>query len=150
MTLEPFLPEAESEEEQAETRTVRRRFWIAVALTLPLVVIAMAPHVLGLHASVKTARRLRWLALTRATPVVLWAATDDYGRRWMAVVRRSPNMYTLIGLGVTVAYLYSAVATFAPSLFPPAMRDANGQLACISRPRSSSSPKSGNAGRWRV
>jgi Cu+-exporting ATPase len=126
MALEPLLPETDAE--QDETRAVRRRFWIAVALTAPLVFIAMSPHVFGLHAGADVARRLRWLEFLLATPVVLWAAADYYRRGWMGIIRRSPNMYTLIGLGVAVAYLYSAVATFAPALFPPPMRDANGQI----------------------
>jgi Cu+-exporting ATPase len=132
MALEPLV--SVNDQEQGETRAVRHRSWLAVVLTVPVVVIAMAPHLLGQHATGATAYRLRWLELVLATPVVLWAAADYYRRGWLGVIRRSANMYTLIGLGVGVSYLYSAIATFAPALFPSAMRDANGQVGVYFEP----------------
>jgi Cu+-exporting ATPase len=99
-----------------------RRFWISAALAAPLFVLAMAPMVglpfrdwIGERASV-------WIELVLATPVVLWAALPFFERGWQSVVNRSPNMWTLISLGVGAAYGYSLVATFFPNIFPHSMR----------------------------
>jgi Cu+-exporting ATPase len=126
MALEPELP-AEQEDDR-EIRRVRTKFWIALAFTLPVVGIAMLPHLLDLHVSEASAQVLRGAELLLSAPVVLWAALDYYRRGWMGVVNRSPNMYTLIGLGVIVAFLYSIVATAAPQAFPTEMRDAHGMV----------------------
>lgn len=126
MALEPLMPT--ETEDDGELRSVRRRFWIAAALSLPLVTLAMLPHLLDLHLSGRVAQLLRGAELLLSAPVVLWAAAGYYRRGWMGVTNRSPNMYTLIGLGVTVAYLYSVFATFAPASFPPQMRDAHGMV----------------------
>jgi P-type Cu+ transporter len=126
MTLEPLMP-TEAEDDRA-LRSVKSRFWIAAALSLPVVVIAMLPHALDLHLTPAAARALRAAELILTLPVVLWAGADYYRRGWMGVIRRSPNMYTLIGLGVLVAYLYSLFATFVPDAFPPEMRDDHGMV----------------------
>ena len=78
--------------------------------------------------SVALARTLRTLEIVLSAPVVLWAALDYYRRGWLGVVNRAPNMYTLIGLGVIVASLYSLAATFFPGLFPPGMRNDHGMV----------------------
>ncbi len=126
MALEPEVP-AEQEDDR-EIRKVRTKFWIALAFALPVVGIAMLPHLLNLHVSEAGARVLRGAELLLSAPVVLWAALDYYRRGWMGVVNRSPNMYTLIGLGVIVAFLYSIVATAVPQAFPTEMRDAHGMV----------------------
>src|SRR5688572_17039103 len=126
MALEPEVP-AEQEDDR-EIRKVRTRFWIALAFALPVVGIAMLPHLLDLHVSEAGAQVLRGAELLLSAPVVLWAALDYYRRGWMGVVNRSPNMYTLIGLGVIVAFIYSIVATAAPQAFPTEMRDAHGMV----------------------
>lgn len=126
MALEPEMPS--EEEDDTELRRVRSKFWLALALTAPVVMIAMLPHILDLHLSNAAARWLRGLELVLSAPVVLWTALDYYRRGWMGVVNRSPNMYTLIGLGVAVAFLYSIVATFLPQAFPPEMRDEHGMV----------------------
>ncbi|HEX7114877.1 MAG TPA: copper-translocating P-type ATPase [Steroidobacter sp.] len=126
MALEPQMPSAH--EEDSELRLVRRKFWIALALALPVVALAMVPHVLDLHLSYAASRTMRWAELLLSLPVVLWAAADYYRRGWMGVVNRSPNMYTLIGLGVLVAFVYSLLATLAPQLFPGEMRDEHGMV----------------------
>jgi P-type Cu+ transporter len=95
---------------------------------LPLVLIAMVPHLFDMHFAASTAITLRWTELFLSAPVVLWAGASYYRRGWFGVVNRSPNMYTLIGLGVIVAYLYSLFATFTPTSFPPEMRDAHGMV----------------------
>lgn len=126
MALEPMLPA--DEEADAELRGVRRRFWIAAALSLPLLLVAMVPHLTGMHFGLATAQVLRWMELLLAAPLVLWLGRGYYRRGWSGVVNRSPNMYTLIGLGVLVAFVYSLVVMFAPALFPPRMRDANDMI----------------------
>ena len=97
-------------------------------LAAPVMVIAMLPHLLELHLSPGASAALRYTELLLTTPVVLWAGADYYRRGWLGVVNRSPNMYTLIGLGVLVAYCFSLFATFAPQTFPPQMRDAHGRV----------------------
>ncbi len=126
MTLEPLMPM--DAEDDGALRSVRRRFWISAALALPVLVVAMLPHLLNLHLSLAAAQSVRAVELIFSAPVVLWAAADYYRRGWTGVRNRSPNMYTLIGLGVIVAYLYSLTATFAPDLFPAEMRDEHGMV----------------------
>jgi P-type Cu+ transporter len=126
MALEPLMPT--ETEDDSDLRRVRRTFWISFGLAIPVVTLGMAPHVLDLALSHATMRTLRFLELLLAAPIVLWAAVDYYCRGWLGIVNRTPNMYTLIGLGVIVAFLYSIVATFAPELFPAAMRDENGMV----------------------
>src|SRR6185369_18098186 len=120
MALEPEMPS--EHEDDSEIHRVRNKFWISLALSLPVVVIAMVPHLFDIGLSNAAAGWLRAVELLLSAPVVLWAALDYYRRGWLGVVNRSPNMYTLIGLGVAVAFIYSLVATFAPQLFPSEMR----------------------------
>lgn len=124
MSLEPLDPAADQDD--GELAKIRRRFWIAAAFSSPLVVLAMLPHLVELHVSPTVAGALRTMELFLSAPVVLWAAMDYYRRGWMGFRNRSPNMYSLIGLGVVVAYAYSLYATLAPDAFPVAMRDAHG------------------------
>jgi P-type Cu+ transporter len=126
MALEPLMPTEAADD--SELRSVRRRFWISAALGVPLIAITMLPHLLNLHFSAGTAQILRGLEIVLSAPVVGWAGLEYYRRGWLGVRNRSPNMYTLIGLGVIVAYLYSFIATFAPAAFPPAMRDEHGMI----------------------
>ncbi|HEY6892727.1 MAG TPA: heavy metal translocating P-type ATPase, partial [Rhodanobacteraceae bacterium] len=126
MALEPMMPSAD--EDDSELTSVRRRFLISAAAALPLLGIAMGPHLFGLHVDRASAGILRWTEMLLSAPLVLWAGLDYYRRGWLGVVHRSPNMYTLIGLGVLVAFLYSVVATFAPSFFPAPMRDDHGRV----------------------
>jgi Cu+-exporting ATPase len=127
MALEPLMP-TEVPEEDSKLRSVKRRFWISAALSLPVVAIGMLPHVLDLHLTLAAARWLRGAELVLTLPIVAWAGADYYRRGWLGIVNRSPNMYTLIGLGVLVAYLYSLFATFAPTAFPPEMRAEHGMV----------------------
>ena len=126
MALEPEMP-SEHEDESA-LKLVQRKFWIAFALTVPVLAVAMIPHVFDLGLSHATSQLLRGVELLLTAPVVLWAALDYYRRGWIGVVHRAPNMYTLIGLGVTVAFVYSLVATFAPGLLPAEMKDEHGMV----------------------
>jgi P-type Cu+ transporter len=126
MALEPLMPT--DTEDDSEIRSVRRRFWIALALALPAMVIAMVPHLFAMSLSHGTESILTLLELAFSAPVVLWAAIPYYRRGWLGIVHRAPNMYTLIGLGVIVAFTYSLVATFAPGAFPAQMRDEHGMV----------------------
>lgn len=126
MALEPLLPAASGDD--SEVRAVRLKFWISLALALPVVVLGMGPHLFDFASTHEQARTLRYIELALTAPIVLWAAADYYRRGWLGVINRAPNMYTLIGLGVLVAMLYSVVATFLPNVFPPQMRDAHGMV----------------------
>ncbi|MCM2330383.1 MAG: heavy metal translocating P-type ATPase [Pseudomonas sagittaria] len=113
MTLEPVLPELE-EEENPELKDFTRRFWWTLPLTVIVTVLAMAGHQLQLvHGALQN-----WVELAIATPVALWAGWPFYVRCIRSMIQRSPNMWTLIGLGTAAAYLYSVVATLAPGVFP--------------------------------
>ena len=127
MALEPEIPTAVDDD--SDSRQVRRKFWIALAFALPAMLIAMIPHLFHIEMTQTAARGLRYLELIFTLPVVSWAALDDYRRGWLGVTNRSPNMYTLIGLGVIVAFIYSLIATFAPHRFPREMLDAHGMIA---------------------
>src|SRR5579859_7980830 len=113
MALEPRTATAE-EPENPELADMRRRFWVSLSLTAPLVVLAM-----GNWGPV-------WLQLALATPVVLWGGWPFFVRAWSSVVNRALNMFTLIGMGVGVAYIYSLVAALAPRIFPDSFRGAGG------------------------
>jgi Cu+-exporting ATPase len=126
MALEPLLPT--EAEDDSDLRAIRRKFSISATLTVPVVLVAMLPHLVNLHLTLAEARVLRGVELVFTAPVVLWAAADYYRRGWLGLKNRSPNMYTLIGLGVAVACLYSVLATFSPAAFPPEMRDAHGMV----------------------
>ncbi len=129
MALEPRAA-TEGEEENLELRDMTRRFWFAAVLTLPLVLLAMG-DALGspwLSRLVSTPTRM-FLELGLATPVCVWAAWPFYTRAVLSVKNRSLNMFTLIGLGVFVAYAYSVVATLFPEIFPGSFRDAEGGVA---------------------
>ncbi len=129
MALERRVPAAV--EDTAELDAVMRRFWACAMLSLPLIVFAMAPHVESVGRLVDgiSPRAVRWIELALASPVVLWGGASYFTRGWAGAVARSPNMYTLIGLGVGVAYAYSLLAALAPDRFPSAFRDQAGQVA---------------------
>ncbi len=129
MALEPMTVLAE-EEENPELRDMTRRFWVSTALTLPLVIIAMGHFLPGRPLERLLARGpLGWIELALATPVVLWGGWPFFVRGWYSVVNRSLNMFTLIALGVGVAYVYSVIAVLFPHVFPPSFRDEADQVA---------------------
>ncbi|MGV1791725.1 heavy metal translocating P-type ATPase [Rhizobium sp. A37_96] len=122
MALEPMGVPAADEGPNPELVDFTRRLWISAALSLPLLVISMGPMI-GLPMRDWIGEPFAtWVELILATPVVLWAALPFFRRAWNSLVNRSPNMWTLIGLGVGAAYLYSLVATLAPGLFPMSFR----------------------------
>jgi Cu+-exporting ATPase len=102
------------------------RFWIALALTIPVFVIEMGGHLGLMH--LLPANWTHWISFALATPVVLWAGAPFFARGWRSLVTRNLNMFTLIAMGTGVAWLYSVVATLAPRLFPPAFHDMHGAV----------------------
>ena len=127
MALEPETVTAEAGP-NVELIDMTRRLWIGLALAVPVVALEMAGHVvrLPMWAMGQTSN---WIQLILATPVVLWAGAPFFERGWASLVSRNLNMFTLIAMGTGVAWLYSVVATVAPSLFPPALRDGEGAVA---------------------
>ncbi len=129
MALEPRTVSA-ANEENPELRDMRRRFWVSSTLALPVLIVAMADSLPGhpLNA-LASSRAQTWFELVLATPVVLWGGWPFFVRAWNSIIHRSLNMFTLIGLGVGVAYIYSLVATLFPGIFPDSFRDEGGVVA---------------------
>jgi P-type Cu+ transporter len=124
MALEPMDPLAEVEADP-EYDSMRKRFVIALVLSAPLLILTMGGESLLPHAPTAL---MQWIELLLATPVVLWCGWPFFHRFWASLVNRSPNMFTLIGLGTGAAYFYSVVAVVFPQLFPPSLRLANGAI----------------------
>ncbi|MEQ1841997.1 MAG: copper-translocating P-type ATPase, partial [Verrucomicrobiales bacterium] len=124
MALEPMSPADDSDDHEAkEKRSLSRRFWIGHALTIPVLGIAIGGMVPTWHFLDFVPRPIsKWIEFAFATPVVLWAGWSFFVKAWRSLVNRSPNMFTLIGVGVGAAYLFSAVAVIAPGLFPDSFR----------------------------
>ena len=128
MALEPSMPQDRLDDD-AEYVDMRRRFRVALALAIPVLVLAMGDMLPGQPMSAMLGDRTRIiLELLFALPVCTWAAWPFYQRAWTSVVNRRLNMFTLIGLGVGVAFTYSVVAALAPGIFPNAFRDASGHV----------------------
>jgi Cu+-exporting ATPase len=126
MALEPMVATAEAQP-NLELIDMTRRFWIAVVLSLPVLLLAMAEHVPGLHMEgVISHGTSAWIQFLLSTPVVLWAGWPFLVRGWSSLRTINLNMYTLIAIGVGVAYAYSVVALLAPGIFPPAFRRESG------------------------
>jgi Cu+-exporting ATPase len=122
MALEPAMPSVE-DGPNPELLDMSRRFWIAAALGLPVFLLAMGDMVFGMGLGGRLdVRWTNWIGLVLATPVVWWAGWPFFERAGASVVNRSPNMFTLIALGIGAAYLYSAAATLVPDLFPAGFR----------------------------
>ncbi len=128
MALEPLVAAGE-EGPDPELADMSRRFWIGLVLTLPLLAGVMGDMLPGAPLRHLIAPRVfAWAQLIIATPVVLWGGWPFFVRGWQSLVHRSLNMFTLIGLGVGVAYVYSVVAVIAPSLFPESFRTHGGEV----------------------
>ena len=129
MALEPKTVSAE-EEENPELIDMSRRFKVSVVLTIPVVIIAMGTLVPGIATLLKMVPHgvLKWLELLLATPVVLWGGWPFFVRGWQSVITRNPNMFTLIGLGTGVAYIYSVIAALFPDIFPSSFRGEQGEV----------------------
>jgi P-type Cu+ transporter len=126
MTLEPEVASSDSGP-NPELADMTRRFWIALALSLPVVVLEMGGHLFNLHIVISRMTS-NWVQFVLATPVVLWAGWLFFARGAKSLVTRNLNMFTLIAMGTGVAWTYSAAATLAPGLFPQAFRGADGSV----------------------
>jgi Cu+-exporting ATPase len=126
MALVPAAGTGESDD--SELRDLTRRLWIGVALSIPLVVLAMSPMI-GFHDLFGLQPRPRgWVEFVLGTPVVLWVGWPILSKFWFSLAHRAFNMYTLIGLGVGLAYLFSLAAVLAPAWFPPEFREHDGAV----------------------
>ena len=113
----------EDEEEQHEVKALARKFWIALVLSIPVLIIAMGHAIPGLHLDATVPRQIgKWIEFGLTTPVVLWAGGFFFTRAWQSIVNRSLNMFTLIAVGVGAAFVYSVVAVIAPGIFPESFR----------------------------
>src|SRR5262245_7903318 len=125
MTLESRSPAVGvgDEEEQREVNSLSRKFWIALVLTVPVLILAMGHAIPGLNVDAIIPRQIgKWIEFGLTTPVVLWAGGFFFTRAWQSIINRSLNMFTLIAVGVGTAYVYSAVAVSAPGIFPESFR----------------------------
>lgn len=126
MALEPEMPTA-NDTPSPELRDMTLRFWVGTALAAPVFVLEMTAHLVDLH-GVLFGQALNWIQLVLATPVVLWAGWPFFQRGAASVVNRSLNMFTLIAMGIGVAWLYSMLATLIPDIFPASMRGMDGAV----------------------
>src|SRR6516165_7170725 len=123
MTLEPKTIGEGDEEEQRQVASLSRKFWIALVLTIPVLILAMGYEISGLHIDSIIPKRIgKWIEFGLTTPVVLWAGGFFFTLAWQSIVNRSLNMFTLIAVGVGAAYAFSAVAVIAPGIFPESFR----------------------------
>ncbi len=127
MALEPEIMTADTPA-NPELADFTRRFWIGLALTLPVFILAMGGHVFNMGRLIAP-QTSNWIQLLLATPVVLWAGWPFFQRGWLSLVNRSLNMFTLVAMGTGVAWGYSVVAVLAPGVFPPAFRGMGGAVA---------------------
>ena len=127
MALEPMMPALDADD-GGELRRMARRFWTLVALTVPVLLVAMGPHLFGWHLPMPWDGVAAWAEAILSSAVVLWGGASFFARGWRSLKPWSPNMYTLIALGTGVAWLYSMVAFFLPQAFPSGFRDAHGRV----------------------
>ena len=127
MALEP-LAVAADQKPNPELIDMTRRFWIGLALAVPVAALEMGGHLTGLT-MILGQQFSNWVQLVLATPVVLWAGLPFFVRGWQSLLTRNLNMFTLIAMGTGVAWVYSVVATFAPDIFPTAFRQMDGSVA---------------------
>jgi len=128
MDLVPEKGVEPSDEEKAY-KIMANKFWISLALSIPLFIIAMSDFFSFLHLEDLASKKVwSWVEFALASPVVFYAGWDFFKRGWSSVVRRSPNMWTLISIGVGTAYIFSVVALLVPSVFPPQFKDVNGNV----------------------
>jgi Cu+-exporting ATPase len=126
MALEPRTVSA-SEEENPELSGMTRRFWISVALTIPVLILGMSDLIPGQPLQqFLSMRAISWLEFLLATPVMLWGGFPFFQRGWASIVNRSLNMFTLIALGTGTAYIYSVIAVIFPNIFPPSFQGISG------------------------
>src|SRR5262249_44287480 len=121
MALEPRVITLD-DRPNPELTSMTRRFWASAALGLPVFALTMIDMVGGGTLTMSHGALMNWLGVVLATPIVFWAGWPFFERAWLSIVNRSPNMFTLIALGIGSAYFYSLVATIAPNVFPENVR----------------------------
>ena len=129
MALEPMM--AAGDDTNPELEDISRRFWVCLALSAPLLLMAMSEMIPGQPLPLShlfSGRAAVWIELALATPVVLWGGLPFFARGWASIVNRSPNMFTLIAIGTGAAYLTSVVATLFPRIFPDTFRGHGGEV----------------------
>ena len=129
MALEPMM--AAGDDTNPELEDMSRRFWVCLALSAPLLLMAMSEMIPGQPLPLShlfSGRAAVWIELALATPVVLWGGLPFFARGWASIVNRSPNMFTLIAIGTGAAYLTSVVATLFPRIFPDTFRGHGGEV----------------------
>ncbi|MBX9923886.1 MAG: haloacid dehalogenase, partial [Rhabdochlamydiaceae bacterium] len=124
MALEPKFFTAEKEE-NIELREMTLRFWVGLLLTFPILFLTMLGPLFSLSFSTSTSL---WIQAALATPVVLWGGWPFFTRGYSSIINRNLNMFTLISIGVGAAYLYSMIAAFWPSIFPPSFQEKGNQI----------------------
>ena len=130
MALEPETISLDTEEDTSELDDMTRRFWVSAALTMPLFIYAMGEIIPGQPLAKLIPKEIgHWMQLILAIPVVLWGAWPFFKRGWQSLKTRNLNMFTLISIGIGVAFIYSCVALFLPNIFPDNFRNADGQVA---------------------
>ena len=130
MALEPKTASLDENEKNPELIDMTRRFIVGAILAITIVIIAMGRHLPFLSSIFDrfSADLLNWIELILATPVVLWCGLPFFVRFYQSIINKSPNMFTLIGMGVGVSYIYSIIAVLFPQIFPNAFKDENGQV----------------------
>src|ERR1700738_146075 len=124
MTLEPKTVGGIDEQEQHEIRSLSVKFWVGLGLTIPVLILAMGKYIPALNLQTLFPMAVtKWLELILSTPVVLWAGGMFFERGWRSIVNRQLNMFTLIAMGVGVAYLYSLVGVIFPGIFPDSIKE---------------------------
>ena len=130
MALEPKVFSLNAKEDTSELDDMKRRFWICLALTLPVFVLAMSEMIPGMPVQHALGHKLvTWLQFALSAPVVVWGGWPFFQRGWSSIVNRSPNMFTLIAIGTGAAFGYSVAATIFPNLFPASFRGHGGEVA---------------------
>ena len=130
MALEPKVFSLNAKEDTSELDDMKRRFWICLALTLPVFVLAMSEMIPGMPVQHALGHKLAtWLQFALSAPVVVWGGWPFFQRGWSSIVNRSPNMFTLIAIGTGAAFGYSVAATIFPNLFPASFRGHGGEVA---------------------
>src|SRR5579864_6747300 len=128
MALEPTI-ESGTDESNPELEAMSLRFWVCLALTVPLLLLAMGEMIFRRPGSgVFAGRASQWIQLLLATPAVLWGGLPFFQKGWASLVSRNYNMFTLIAMGIATAYSYSVVATVVPTIFPPSFRNSQGEV----------------------
>lgn len=127
MALEPRVAAGAHEENDSELNSMQRRFWVGVALSIPLLAISMGGMAAGSPLHNLPAGWMEWLQLLLATPVVLWGGWPFFQRGWASIINRHLNMFTLIAMGTGAAYLFSVIATLAPGIFPASFLGHSGR-----------------------